>query len=73
MVSKLRGIGVTAIEKLGELLLTVSIGDRVHIASHAAGEDAEEVSRRPRQTGQAVAIYSKWCRMRRTSPGSSVV
>jgi phosphotransferase system HPr-like phosphotransfer protein len=45
-VSKLRGIGVTATEKLGELLLTVSIGERVHIASLATGEDAEEVSRR---------------------------
>ena len=46
MVSKLRGIGVTTTEKLGELLLTVSIGDRVHIASLATGEDAEQVSSR---------------------------
>jgi hypothetical protein len=46
MVNKLRGIGVTTTEKLGELLLTVSVGDRVHIAPLATGMDAEEVARR---------------------------
>jgi hypothetical protein len=45
MVNKLRGTGVTTTEKPGELLLTVSAGDRVHIASAATGMDTEEISR----------------------------
>jgi len=46
VVEKLRGIGVTTTEKPGELLLTVSVADRVHIASLTTGMDPVEVARR---------------------------
>jgi hypothetical protein len=45
VMDKLRGIGVTTTEKLGELLLTVSVADRVHIASLTTGMDPAEVAR----------------------------
>jgi len=46
VMDKLRGIGVTTTEKLGELLLTVSVADRVHIASLTTGMEPTEVARR---------------------------
>ena len=45
-MEKLRGVGVTTTEKPGELLLTVSVADRVHIASVTTGMDPIEVARR---------------------------
>jgi hypothetical protein len=54
MVNKLRGIGVTTTENLGELLLTVSVGGRVHIAALAIGMEVEEVVRRLHELAEEI-------------------
>ncbi len=57
-MDKLRGIGVTTTEKLGELLLTVSVADRVHIASLATGMDPGEVARRLHELAEEIEARS---------------
>ncbi len=54
MDKKLRGIGVTTTEKLGELLLTVSVGDSVQITSLTTGMGAEEVAQRLRELADKI-------------------
>lgn len=58
VMGKLRGIGVTTTEKLGELLLTVSVADRVHIASLTNGMDPAEVARRLHELAEEIEARS---------------
>jgi|RifCSP16_1_1023843.scaffolds.fasta_scaffold522294_1 hypothetical protein len=58
VMDKLRGIGVTTTEKLGELLLTVSVADRVHIASLTTGMDPAEVARRLHELAEEIEARS---------------
>lgn len=58
-MDKLRGIGVTTTEKLGEHLLTVSVADRVHIASLTTGMDPGEVARRLRALADEIEAVSR--------------
>jgi hypothetical protein len=58
VMDKLRGIGVTTTEKLGELLLTVSVADRVHIASLTTGMHPAEVARRLHELAEEIEARS---------------
>lgn len=58
-MEKLRGVGVTTTERPGELLLTVSVADRVHIASLTTGMEPAEVARRLHELADEIAARSK--------------
>jgi hypothetical protein len=54
MPNKLRGVGVTMTEKVGEFVVTLKVGERTYVTSLTTNMDAEEVARRLRELADEI-------------------